>query len=145
VCDLVLELREPAASAASSAVTLTIEGSETRSISLVPGQTYHVMCKDTSNSRRFDSDESLEVWRHDNSPVQIVTTEAAFPEVGVAAVYASTAVSMEANEWTLVLQQFGGRAAGLYTCQGLDAGQSVSLNIGQSKPRSIVLFTSVVQ
>ena len=124
-----LELREPAA---SSAVTLAIDGSEPRPISLVLGQTYHIMCKDTSNTRRFDEDESLEVWRFNNTPVQTLSRDA-FPEMGVAAVYASTTVSMEANEWTLVLQQFGGVAIGLYTCRGLDAGQSATLNIGQSK------------
>ena len=51
----------------------------------------------------------------------------------MAAVYASTVVSVEANEWTLVLQRFGGEARGLYICHGLDEGQTLSLDIGQSE------------
>lgn len=127
VCSLVLELREPAV---PSAVLLTIEGTQPRPISLAPGRTYHIMCRDTSNTRRFDDSDNMGVWRHNGSPVQTLSPGDALPGV---AVYASTAVSPETNEWTLVLQQFGGGALGLYSCHGLEVGQILSLDIGQSK------------
>lgn len=124
-----LELREPAS---ASAVSLVTEGTQPRTIDLVPGRTYHIMCRDTANTRQFDDDQNLEVWLYNDLPVAL-SPPMAFPMEGMAAVYASTAVSVEANEWTLVLQEFGGGASGRYTCQGLDVGQSVSLDIGLSK------------
>lgn len=115
-----------------SAVSLATEGTLPRHIKLVPGHTYHIVCQDTANTRQFDDDPTREVWYYNGSSVQSLLSPAMFPGEGVAAVYASTAVSMEANEWTLVLQQFGDRS-GVYSCHGLDVGQSVSVDILPSK------------
>lgn len=126
-----LELCEPPV---PSAVILLTEGSMPRPISLVLGRTYHIMCRDTSNNQRFDSDQNLQAWLHNGSPV-LTPSPDSLPAAGMAAVYASTAISVEVNEWTLVLQQFGSEALGLYTCRGVEEGQSLSLNIGQSEGR----------
>ena len=125
-----LELQEPRASLGAS-VTLTTEGSVPRPISLVPGHTYYIMCRDTDNTRRFDDNDEFEAWHHDGTPVQKLSPEG-FPTGDMSAVYASRDVSPAVNEWTLVLQRFGGVAVGVYRCTGVE-GESLSLNIGQGK------------
>ena len=52
--------------------------------------------------------------------------------MGLPSVFASTDVSDASNEWTLVLQVFGGVAAGVYSCHGLQ-GEVLSLDIQQSE------------
>lgn len=125
-CSLVLELQERS----TSTVTLSVEGgTQPRPLDLVLGHTYHIMCRDTANTRQFD-DPDRGVWSHNESVVQRLSPDA-FPGEEENAVYASTGVSMLANEWTLVLQLLRRGDVGLYTCAGLE-GQSVSLEIGQA-------------
>ena len=112
---------------ANSLATLATVDSQPHSgpISLVVGHTYHITCQDTANSRVFD-DEGVEAWHFNGSPVPVPDE---IPEEGVNTVYTSTEVSMQANEWTLVLQEFSEQDVGVYSCHGVEEGQVVSLTI----------------
>ena len=128
--NLLIQLKEPISNNAfDPIVTLSVEVNQTRSIDLVLGHTYHILCIDT-DTRNF-ADRDRNTWYRNEVPVQKYF-HGSIPESTVATVYASTDISTISSEWTLVLQRFRGEDVGVYSCYGTP-GEMVSLSIGQSK------------
>ncbi len=103
-CSIVLELSHPQS---LQSIKLSVGVNKTRPINLVPGHTYHISCKDTSNHIRFDFQE-LNIWYHNgtNNVTKIPSGDPT-PSSDTAAVFSSTEINSEVrNEWTLVLQLF---------------------------------------
>lgn len=119
-CALVLELREPPGSSVTVSL-LPDHTQQSRLISLVREHTYHIMCRDDTTPGEAMS------WRQNGIPVRVGIR----PEVG-SEIYSSPDISPSPNEQTLVLQEFGNTAVGVYSCHGVQ-GDRVSLDIRQSK------------
>ena len=101
-----------------------------RPLALVTDHTYHITCRDT-NGNQGGFDATQEAWRHNGTTVRHLTRDN-FPGTGGTETYASRELSSEPNEWTLVLQRFGGVAVGVYSCHA-PQGQVLALDIGESK------------
>ena len=128
-CSLLLVLQEELE--LSSSVSLSTRGDQPRPIELILGHTYYITCRDTSATRRFDNEEGgAEPWRHNGSIIQHLRSPFSMGS-RESRVFASTEVFSAVNEWTLVLQVFGGGDVGVYRCVGLEEGQSVALEIRQ--------------
>lgn len=132
-CALILEVQEPNAS--YSIFQLGTTGSQSCPIGFVVGHTYHITCRNTAHSQKFDN-PARNAWYHGTDPIQTLSSSQAenVSASGESRTYASTGIRQIANGWTLVLQVFGGggTAEGMYSCLGL-RGESRSLYIQQSK------------
>ena len=97
---------------------LTVE--QTRSISLVSGLSYNIMC---NAERGFGGSEM--VWFRDGVPLPNRAGQTIDPTIS-----SVHAIRVDGNNWRLVLQLFMNSGTGRYTCEGSNG--NVSLVIGIS-------------
>ncbi len=107
-------------------VQVPLDVTQPRVIDLAPGITYHVHCQS------YIGFAGQSIWVTGEG-VAVVVMETA-PAANGSIAYASQTTSVDANEWTLVLQLFDASMVGTYRCLAPDTSDvDVNLTIGMSE------------